>query len=104
MQQYAIPADILVVDDGSRDGSTVLLRQLESLLYREGLHVLALKQNAGLPQARNYALQYATHRYIIFMDADNELIVENLYQFYRVITRNTIRRGVREPNLARRAD
>src|SRR3954468_19583500 len=86
LKEHDVPADILVVDDASRDGSLTLLRQLEALHFDDGLRVLALTQNSGLPVARNYALLNATYRYIVFMDADNELMPENLHQFYRAIT------------------
>jgi glycosyltransferase involved in cell wall biosynthesis len=79
-----IAAEVLVIDDDSRDGSLTLLRQLEALYYGDGLRVLPLPENTGLPAAsRNQALLNATYRYIMFLDADNELLPENLYHFYR---------------------
>lgn len=85
LKKHDVPAEVLVVDDNSRDGSLVLLRQLEALHFEDGLRVLALAHNGGLPVARNHALLNATYRYIVFMDADNELTPQNLYQFYRSI-------------------
>src|SRR5262249_11491461 len=79
-------AEVLVVDDGSRDGSVTLLRQLEAQYYENGLRVLLLPQQLGLPGlARNQLLQHATYRYVQFLDADNELVAENIYHFYRAI-------------------
>lgn len=82
---HGIAAEVLVLDDCSRDGSLTLLRQLEALLFDAGLRVLALAQNAGLGRTRNTALHLAKYRYIAFLDADNELIPENTYLFYRAI-------------------
>ncbi len=82
---HGVPAETLVIDDCSRDGSLALLRQLEALLYEEGLRVMSLKYNGRLGAARNQALRHATYRYIAFLDADNELIPENVYHFYRAI-------------------
>jgi glycosyltransferase involved in cell wall biosynthesis len=70
--------EVIVVDDCSRDGSVLLLRQLEARHYRDGLRVLAFGANAGLPASRNAALSAARYRYIAFLDADNELIPDNL--------------------------
>lgn len=85
LRAHDVPAEVLVVDDYSRDGSLTLLRQIEALHFDDGVRVIALAQNGGLPVARNVALLNARFRYIAFMDADNELVPENLYQFYRAI-------------------
>ncbi len=83
LREQGVLGELLVIDDASRDGSLVLLRQLEALLFDEGLRVLALTQNGGLSAARHHALLHARYRHIIFMDADNELVPENTFQFYR---------------------
>lgn len=80
-----VPAETLVIDDGSRDGSLTLLRQLEALYYRDGLRVLGRAANGGLAAARNLALEQARHRYIVFMDADNELLPETMPIFRRAL-------------------
>jgi glycosyltransferase involved in cell wall biosynthesis len=80
-----VAADVLVIDDCSRDGSLTLLRNLEARHYDEGLRVLARSANGGLAAARNLGLVRARHRYIIFMDADNELIPENMHAFYQTL-------------------
>lgn len=80
-----IPADVLVIDDQSRDGSLTLLRQLEALYYEDGLRALALPRNNDVVVVRNTALLKATYRYIVFMDADNELIPDNLPIFLQAM-------------------
>jgi glycosyltransferase involved in cell wall biosynthesis len=83
--RQGVPAEVLVIDDCSRDGSQTLLRQLEALHYRDGLRCLAFGANAGLAASRNQALDHARYRYLAFLDADNELIPENLPQFVRAL-------------------
>jgi glycosyltransferase involved in cell wall biosynthesis len=85
LRAEGVPAEVLAVDDASRDGSPVLLRQLEALHYGDGLRVVALRRNVGLAGVRNRALAEAAHRYVLFLDADNELVPENLPLFYRAI-------------------
>lgn len=80
-----VAGEVLVIDDGSRDGSPILLRELEALYYREGLRVLSLADTGGLAAARNLALANARCRYLAFLDASNELIPENLPSFLRVL-------------------
>jgi succinoglycan biosynthesis protein ExoO len=101
LRTRGVPAEVIVADDGSRDGSLVLLRQLEALHYGQGLRVLALSRNAGLPAVRNLLLERASHPYVAFMDADNELVPGNLYHFARAMAQtraaavygNLVRRG-----------
>lgn len=83
LRSEGIAAETLVIDDSSRDGSLTLLRQLEALYYADGLRVLARTDNGGLAAARNLALEQARHRYIVFMDADNELVPETMPLFHR---------------------
>lgn len=78
--------EVMVVDDASRDGSPTLLRQLEALHHREGLKVLGFTENGGLSAARNQALMHARYRYIVFLDADNEIVPENLPTFIDCLT------------------
>ena len=85
LRSQGIPAEALVIDDCSRDGSLTFLRQLEALHYQDGLRVLARASNSGLAAARNLALEQAHHRYIVFMDADNELLPENMPLFRRAL-------------------
>lgn len=80
-----VVVEVLVVDDESHDGSLLLLRQYEALYYGDGLRVHALRHNVGLGAARNVALNLAAYRYIVFLDADNELVPANMPQFYATI-------------------
>lgn len=85
LREEGIPGEVLVIDEASRDGSAMLLRQLEALYYRDGLRVLALADTGSLAGSRNLALVNARYRYVAFLDADNELIPENLPSFVRAL-------------------
>lgn len=86
LRQHGAVGEVLVLDDGSRDGSLTLLRQLEALYFEDGLHVVLSSHNSGLPSVvRQRALNHARYRYICFLDADDELVSENLWHFYRSI-------------------
>ncbi len=81
----AIPGELLILDDRSRDGSATLLRQLEALYYAQGLrlHLGAVRQGAGAQ--RNLALAQATYRYLVYLDGDNELTPEALPILHRAM-------------------
>ncbi len=56
------------------------------MLYDEPrLKTLFLRQNLGLPRLRNLALRLSRFRYVCLMDADNELVPDNLPLFLRSI-------------------
>ena len=78
LRDRQIPAEAVVVDDFSRDGSATLLRRLEAMYYDDGLRLLSFGTNAGLAANRNHALLHCKNRYITFVDADNEVVPENL--------------------------
>ena len=85
LADWEIAAEVLVVDDRSRDGSATLLRQLEALYYRQGLRLHLSTERHGVGAKRNVALRLATYRYIIYLDGDNELAPDVLPLFYRAM-------------------
>ena len=66
-RQTAVPAEVLVVDDGSPDGEA-LNAALEPYT---GLATLLRKVNGGAASARNHGLDHATQPWIAFLDADD---------------------------------
>jgi len=61
--------EMLVVDDGSRDGSGALARQLAGADAR--IRVLERGRNGGPAAARNDGIRAARGRYLAFLDADD---------------------------------
>lgn len=78
LERAGYGAEILVIDDASRDGSQRLLRTIQMLYDGPRLKTIFLKQNLGLPRLRNLALRTSRFRYVCLMDADNELVPDNL--------------------------
>lgn len=72
--------EILLVDDGSTDGSGELCDSIQSLDTRiKVIH----KENGGLSSARNAGIDFASGEYFSFVDSDDwicEDMIEKLYQ------------------------
>lgn len=67
------PSEILVVDNGSSDGSVEILRELEAEFGGELLKVIYSPVNTGTTVSRNMALRRAAGRFILIMDSDIEV-------------------------------
>jgi len=84
LEQFAIDFEVIVIDDGSTDGS---LQKLIS--HRQNDHrikILALSRNFGHPSAFTAGLEYATGDYVAMMDGDLQDPPEVLESMFRRLT------------------
>jgi glycosyltransferase involved in cell wall biosynthesis len=72
-QQYS-PCQLIVVDDGSTDGTKAILEP-----YGDKIETI-WQANAGSAAARNRGLQAAKHELILFLDADDLMLPGKLRQ------------------------
>ena len=74
-QSEKINYEIILVDDGSNDGTDQIIDEYAS----KNKNIIALHQkNKGAGAARNYALQSANGDYLLFVDAD-DYIAQNCF-------------------------
>lgn len=70
LSQIGLRIELIVVDDGSSDSTTEVIRSLADA--RSQIRVISV-QNGGPSRARNTGIQAATGSYIAFCDADDWL-------------------------------
>lgn len=77
--------EIIIVDDGSKDGTLKVVRELS--LYDSRIRVVH-KKNGGPSSARNYGLRIAKGKYITFVDGDDYVADDYVKYLCGLITRN----------------
>ncbi|MEA5143324.1 MAG: glycosyltransferase [Oscillibacter sp.] len=70
LEAVAVDKEILLVDDGSTDGSGALC---DSLAAADGDIRVLHKKNGGLSSARNHGILHAAGDYLVFVDSDDFL-------------------------------
>lgn len=75
--------EIVIVDDGSTDGSRTILRKLERT--HPELRVIAHEENSGFPSALNTVLSEARGVFVAFLDDDDASVPSRVVRQYQRI-------------------
>ena len=76
--QQRRPAEVLLVDDASGDGTLEALHRVAAAYPPGWVKVVTSPANGGPSQARNLGWQAATQPYIAFLDADDTWVPEKI--------------------------
>lgn len=74
LAQHYPSIEYLLIDDGSTDRSSDIIREIKSTHPRgEDIHLISRPQNMGVSQTRNQIIDKAQGDYLFFLDADDEI-------------------------------
>ncbi|MCI5208547.1 MAG: glycosyltransferase family 2 protein, partial [Candidatus Electrothrix sp. ATG2] len=79
--------ELIIVDDGSTDGSTDKLRDLYKHAGRDNVVLIHHEQNIGYGAALKTGIMNASTEHIIITDADNSYPNDRIPEFYKIYTR-----------------
>lgn len=79
--------ELVIVDDGSTDGSYYKVLEYKSRNKIENIQIIQQK-NAGPGAARNTGTKHAKAKWIVFLDADDELLPYALDYFWSIVEEN----------------
>lgn len=78
--------EVVIVDDGSTDGTWDVLSELES--SDERLCIFH-QDNKGVSAARNLGMLHARGEWLMFVDSDDELLPDSIESMYNAVCRTT---------------
>lgn len=80
---------VIIVDDGSQDGSINIISKYKSIFEKQGKEYIHIRQeNQGAAAAVNNALRYVTGKYIMLYDVDDVLYRDAVYKKVEHLERN----------------
>lgn len=90
LKQSYTDFELVIIDDGSTDGSADIVRK--KALADERIKYI-YKDNGGVSSARNYGLSKSVGEWIVFIDADDEMLPDNLDTLLRLVTKHKVNVG-----------
>ena len=75
--------ELIVVDDGSTDNSLDVVKRIQ-----DDRIIIIEQENGGPSKARNTGVRHAKGEWIVFLDADDELLPRALDYFSKLVKEN----------------
>lgn len=81
-EQTHQPKEVIIIDDASEDEPEAIVKEFQLNFH---LGFTRLRHNHGAPFARNEGARLTTSKYLLFLDADAELVPEALALFQKAL-------------------
>lgn len=81
LQKSSLDAEVIVVDNNSKDGSIAMLEEIQNLNSK--LKIIKNQENYGYPKGNNQGLRAAEGEYILFLNSD--VVIEKV-DFVKVLS------------------
>jgi glycosyltransferase involved in cell wall biosynthesis len=78
LAQTLAPSEVIVVDDGSDDGTRTVVERVAQASLAVPVHLLRLDRNGGQAAALNHGIARAAGAYVAFLDADDVWMPDKL--------------------------
>lgn len=75
--------EIIIIDDSSTDNTKQYMQELKDHAF---IKTIYNKENRGVNYTRNRGIEAATHKFILFLDSDDELIPGSIKKVKETIT------------------
>lgn len=82
--------EVVIVDDGSTDNSRIIIEKISESDSRVFLYH---KKNGGVSSARNYGLKMSKGKWVTFLDADDELLPNNIETLVDLVNKFNVNIG-----------
>lgn len=82
--------ELIIVDDGGTDNSAAIAKEIAA---KDSRIYYYYKQNGGVSSARNEGLAKAKGEWVVFLDADDEMLPNNLEYLYNLILEYNVNVG-----------
>ncbi|CUQ11711.1 Chondroitin polymerase [Turicibacter sanguinis] len=85
LNQTYINLEVIIIDDGSRDSSLVIL---EKLVKKDNRVIVLKQQNSGVAVARNRGLDVCSGDFVVFIDSDDFVDLKFIEQLVSTMITN----------------
>lgn len=75
--------EVIIINDNSTDKSNIIIKNWQKKI--KNLKIIKNRKNRGVSFSRNKGLNCSSGKYVFFLDADDYIITNNFFRFFKII-------------------